>query len=105
MDLVEDVATVAWPQEAIHMEFFAADPLASSGPRQPFEITLARARATYSVPAERSILQVLAEHGIRVSNVPEYGVCRNMRDGRSPKVRPIIATPSCPSASERPATR
>jgi vanillate O-demethylase ferredoxin subunit len=75
MDLVEDIATVAWPQEAIHMEFFAADPLASSGPRQPFEITLARTRASYTVPAERSILQVLAEHGIRISNSCEQGVC------------------------------
>jgi vanillate O-demethylase ferredoxin subunit len=75
MDLVEDIAAVAWPSEAIHMEFFAADPLASSGPRQPFEIMLARARASYTVPAEKTILQVLAEHGVRVLNSCEQGVC------------------------------
>ena len=75
MDLVEDIAAVAWPAEAIHMEFFAADPLASSGPRQPFEIMLARTRASYTVPAEKTILQVLAEHGVRVLNSCEQGVC------------------------------
>lgn len=75
MNLIEDVASAAWPPEAIHMEFFAADPLASSGPRQPFEVTLARAGASYTVPAEKSIIQVLAEHGVRVSNSCEQGVC------------------------------
>jgi ferredoxin-NADP reductase len=75
MNLVEDVAAAAWPPEAIHMEFFSADPLASSGPRNAFEIALARAGASYTVPAEKTILQVLAEQGIKVSNSCEQGVC------------------------------
>jgi len=51
MALVEDIAAAAWPPEAVHMEFFAADPLASSGPRTPFEVELARSRKTCTVPA------------------------------------------------------
>jgi vanillate O-demethylase ferredoxin subunit len=75
MNLVQDIAVAAWPAEAVHMEFFSADPLASSGPRTPFEITLARAKGTYQVPAEKTILQVLAENGVEISNSCEQGVC------------------------------
>jgi vanillate O-demethylase ferredoxin subunit len=75
MSLVEDIASATWPAETVHMEFFSADPLASSGPRVPFEIQLARTRATYTVPAEKSILEVLAEHGIAVSTSCGQGVC------------------------------
>ena len=75
MDLVEEIASATWPPEAVHMEFFSADPLASSGPRFPFEIKLARTQASYAVPAEKTILQVLAEHGIEVANACTQGVC------------------------------
>ncbi len=75
MNLIEDIASATWPEEAIHMEFFSADPLASSGPRVPFEIKLARTQAVYAVPAEKSILEVLAEHGIAISTSCGQGVC------------------------------
>jgi ferredoxin-NADP reductase len=75
MSLVEDIATAAWPPEAVHMEFFAADPLASSGPRLPFEVELARSQKTYAVPAEKTILEVLAEQGMQVMNSCSQGVC------------------------------
>ena len=75
MDLVEEIAATSWPPEAVHMEFFSADPLASSGPRLPFEIKLARTQASYTVPAEKTILQVLAEHGIEVATSCSQGVC------------------------------
>ena len=75
MTLVEDIAQATWPPETIHMEFFSADPLASSGPRVPFEVRLARTQATYTVPAEKTILEVLAEHGIAIANSCGQGVC------------------------------
>jgi vanillate O-demethylase ferredoxin subunit len=75
MNLVQDIASASWPPQAVHMEFFSADPLASSGACRPFEIELARSRATYTVPAEKTILQVLAEHGIDVVNSCAQGVC------------------------------
>jgi ferredoxin-NADP reductase len=75
MNLVEDIASATWPPETVHMEFFSADPLASSGPRLPFEIKLARTQAVYTVPAEKTILDVLAEHGIAISTSCGQGVC------------------------------
>ncbi|HEX7402435.1 MAG TPA: PepSY domain-containing protein, partial [Usitatibacter sp.] len=75
MSLVEDIATAAWPPEAVHMEFFAADPLASSGPRLPFEVELARSQKVYTVPAEKTLLEVLAEQGMQVMNSCSQGVC------------------------------
>jgi vanillate O-demethylase ferredoxin subunit len=75
MNLVEEIASASWPDEAVHMEFFSADPLASSGPRAPFEIKLARTQAVYQVPAEKTILEVLAEHGIPITTSCGQGVC------------------------------
>jgi vanillate O-demethylase ferredoxin subunit len=75
MNLVEEIASASWPDETIHMEFFSADPLASSGPRAPFEIKLARTQAVYQVPAEKTILEVLAEHGIAITTSCGQGVC------------------------------
>ena len=75
MALVEDIAAASWPPEAVHMEYFSADPLASSGPRTAFEVELARSRKTCTVPAEKSILEVLAEQGVNVVSSCAQGVC------------------------------
>jgi vanillate O-demethylase ferredoxin subunit len=75
MDLVEDIAAATWPPGTVHMEFFSADPAASSAPRLPFEVTLARSKASFTVPAEKTILEVLAERGINVLNSCGQGVC------------------------------
>jgi vanillate O-demethylase ferredoxin subunit len=75
MSLVEDIASATWPSEAVHMEFFGADPTASSGPRLPFEVELARSRKTVAVSAEKTILEALAEQGIRVVSSCSQGVC------------------------------
>jgi len=75
MDLVEEIASAAWPPDAIHIEYFTADPLASAGPRTPFDITLARSGGTFTVPADKSIVQVLAQHGVDNVTSCEQGVC------------------------------
>lgn len=75
MDLVEEIAGATWPPEAIHVEYFAADPMASAGPCEAFDITLARSGGTINVPADKSIAQVLAAHGIANLTSCEQGVC------------------------------
>lgn len=75
MDLVEDIAAATWPPDAVHMEFFSADPAASSAPRLPFEVSLARSKITLAVPADKTVLEVLAERGIQVLNSCGQGVC------------------------------
>jgi len=75
MDLVETVAAATWPPDAVHLEYFAADPASLSGPRESFEVKVASTGATFAVPAEKSIAQVLAENGIDVPVSCEQGVC------------------------------
>jgi vanillate O-demethylase ferredoxin subunit len=75
MDLVEDTAAPGWPPEAIHVEYFVADPLAQAGPRNPFEITLARSGRSYTVAAEQTIVEVLKANGVDNMTSCEQGVC------------------------------
>lgn len=75
MDLVEEVAAASWPPETIHVEYFAADPMASAGSCEPFEVTLARSGETFNVPADKTIAQVLAARGVENLTSCEQGVC------------------------------
>lgn len=75
MNLVHEAASAVWPADAVHCEYFAADPLADKGPRDAFEVTLARSGGTFAVPSEASILQVLADCGLDVPRSCEQGVC------------------------------
>ncbi len=75
MDVVEEIAGATWPPESIHIEYFTADPLASAGPREPFEIKLARTGGSFTVGADQSIVQVLSQHGVQNLTSCEQGVC------------------------------
>ncbi|MDB5094264.1 MAG: hypothetical protein JWO85_2365 [Candidatus Eremiobacteraeota bacterium] len=75
MKLVHETADPVWPPETVHSEYFAADPLAEAGPREAFEVTLARTGGTFDVPADTSILQILNQCGLDVPTSCEQGVC------------------------------
>lgn len=75
MDLVESTAEVTWPPEAVHLEYFAADPDSLSGPRDTFTVKLAMAGGEYRIPADKSIVEALAAHGITIETSCEQGVC------------------------------
>ena len=75
MDVAMDVAAQNWPRHAIRLEHFRPDPAAAAGERRPFEIELARDGRVLAVPACKSILQVLDEHGIAHMRSCEQGVC------------------------------
>jgi vanillate O-demethylase ferredoxin subunit len=75
MEMVRASAAPAWPNHAVHLEYFVADPAVESGPRESFQVKLARSGAVYDIPADKSIVQVLAEHGIVVDVSCEQGVC------------------------------
>jgi vanillate O-demethylase ferredoxin subunit len=75
MDLVENTAAPTWAPEAVHLEYFTADPASLSGPRDTFKVRLARSGGEYVIPAERSIVEALAEHGITIETSCEQGVC------------------------------
>lgn len=75
MDLVEQTAAPTWPPECVHLEYFTADPTSLAGPRDSFTVKLARSGGEYEIPADKSIVQVLAEHGVVVETSCEQGVC------------------------------
>ncbi|MDR5748897.1 PDR/VanB family oxidoreductase [Caballeronia sp. LZ029] len=75
MDLVETTAAPTWPPEAVHLEYFAADPMSLTGSQETFQVRLARSDTTFAVPAGRSIVEVLAEHGVHIETSCEQGVC------------------------------
>jgi vanillate O-demethylase ferredoxin subunit len=74
MDMVK-VAAADWPEEAVHREYFTANPCAWSGERQGFDVTLARRGRRIHVPPELSVAEALAEAGVAAPTSCEQGVC------------------------------
>ncbi|MGQ0845009.1 MAG: fatty acid desaturase [Sporichthyaceae bacterium] len=75
MDWVAEQAVgQGWPRDAVHRESFAAAVLDVANTR-PFDVVLARSGTTLHVPADRQILDVLAEHDIEVPWSCSQGVC------------------------------
>ncbi|MCF7552743.1 PDR/VanB family oxidoreductase [Pseudonocardia sp. WMMC193] len=64
-----------WPQGALHLERFAPKAGATDGPMQSFEIELSRSGTTLTVPADRSILDVVEASGVPVLSSCQEGTC------------------------------
>lgn len=75
MDAVERAALSALSSDAIHREYFAADPAAAEGPREAFEVKLARSGQKLVVPADASLLEVLNSNGVFVEHSCQEGIC------------------------------
>ncbi len=73
MNAVE-VAAQHWPRGAVHFERFKADQ-DGIGDNRPFRLQLARSQLELEVPADRSALDVLREHGFEIESICEEGVC------------------------------
>lgn len=63
-----------WPADHLHHEFFAAAPVDANGNR-PFEVRLAGSGRVIAVPADRSVVQALADAGVNLPTSCEQGVC------------------------------
>ena len=74
--LMKAVAAAAahWPEGSVHFEWFAA-PKQDWPENQAFTVELARSGLRLEVPAARTILQVVRDHGIDVVSACEEGVC------------------------------
>lgn len=76
MALVEDVARPAWPAESIRSEYFSGDdPAREAAGDDAFRVRLARSGVELTVPAGKSIAQVLAEHDVALDTSCEQGIC------------------------------
>lgn len=63
-----------WPAEQLHVEYFAAATVDTTGDR-PFDVRIASTGQVFTVPADRTVIKVLEEHGIDVPYACEEGVC------------------------------
>lgn len=63
-----------WPEAQLHVEYFAGAAVDTTGD-QTFTVKLASNGKVYTVPAGRTVIQVLAEQGVAVQYSCEEGVC------------------------------
>lgn len=74
MQLVRDrVAEV--PAAMLHLEYFAAEPVASNPTSDAFRVTLSRSGRTVSVAPGETIIDALRAAGVEVETSCEQGVC------------------------------
>jgi vanillate O-demethylase ferredoxin subunit len=64
-----------WPEEQVHREYFAAVVQPASLAAGEFEVQIASTGVTYRVPADKSITNLLREHGVDIPTSCEEGVC------------------------------
>ncbi len=79
MDGVRDMSG-HWATGSVHFESFGVD-AALRRQDHPFKVHLARSGTTCDIPADRSILEVLREHGVKVRSSCEAGSCGTCRTG------------------------
>lgn len=66
-------AEMGWPDDAVHFEYFQN--AVEIDDSSTFEIALARSAMTLTVPAGRSILEVLRDNGVAITSSCEMGAC------------------------------
>ncbi|WP_150612585.1 PDR/VanB family oxidoreductase [Pandoraea terrigena] len=76
MDTVRMVAARhGWPDDAVHLEYFAAGVASDTEPQTSFDVRLARSDRTFTIPVDRTIVDVLREHGTEIETSCEQGIC------------------------------
>ncbi len=74
LEMVQEVAaSLGWPDEAVHFEYFQNDKVIDSS--SAFDVELARSAMTLHVPAGKTILEVMREAGLTVPSSCEQGAC------------------------------
>ena len=66
-------AAAGWPDAAVHYEYFKNTRVIDTA--SSFDVELARSGLVLAVPAGRSILDVVREHGVMVDSSCEQGAC------------------------------
>jgi ferredoxin-NADP reductase len=65
----------AWPPGSLHVERFAAKPVDEGAEATTFEVVCQRSGITVTVPADRSILEVVQDAGVNALSSCLEGVC------------------------------
>lgn len=72
--VVNAAQSCGWAKDCIHFEYFGGVSKASTSD-EVFEVKLASTGQSFSIPADKSVVEVLAEHGIDIPTSCEQGVC------------------------------
>lgn len=72
--VINTAKSQGWPSAQIHLEYFGAAEVDTSGDTS-FEVKVASTGQTFTVPADKSITQVLDENDVFVPVSCEEGVC------------------------------
>lgn len=75
MEAVIGNAEKNWPSETVHREYFSADPQAGYDDDESFEVQVKSTGEVFHVPADKTIVETLEAHGIRVPVSCEQGIC------------------------------
>jgi len=73
--LAVEEATAGWPEGSVHFEWFAPRSRPEGETSDSFEVVCQASGKTLTVPADKSILEVLGENGIEVPRSCEQGIC------------------------------
>ncbi|GAA1947953.1 PDR/VanB family oxidoreductase [Nocardioides panacihumi] len=80
IDAVE-AACAAWPAGSLHVERFRPKDGALDGPTTTFEVHLEASDLTLTVPADRSIAEVVEEAGVEIFTSCREGTCGTCETG------------------------
>ena len=72
--VVNTAKAQGWPQDRIHLEYFAA-PAQDTAGDQGFEVRIASTGKTYAIAPDVSVVEALRGHGIDILTSCEQGVC------------------------------
>ena len=72
--VVDTARARGWPESQVHFEYFGAAPVQAEG-NGAFDVKLASSGQVYTIPADRTVIQVLCEHGVDVPVSCEQGIC------------------------------
>jgi vanillate O-demethylase ferredoxin subunit len=72
--LLASASALGWPSAQVHREYFSAAPVDAGGDT-PFDVRLASSGQVFTVPAGRTVVEVLAANGIDIPVSCEQGIC------------------------------
>ncbi|OWY32960.1 PDR/VanB family oxidoreductase [Herbaspirillum aquaticum] len=66
---------LGWHKDQLHKEYFSAPASAGEQDGEAFEVRIASTGEVFPIPADKSVVEVLARHGIEIPTSCEQGIC------------------------------
>ena len=72
--VLDSAKAQGWSDEQLHREYFAAAPVATSADGA-FQVKLASSGQVFDIPTDKTVAQVLENHGVEIALSCEQGIC------------------------------